>query len=126
MPAIHRQGRAARPLKVQPPRGYGLNFTNTTPELTGYDAYKITLYVDFALTSLTLVDPSLPPPVLAIHPASPGNVTLSWTPATDTNWVLQERINLTTGAWTNAPSGWTNPVTVPATLPTKFYRLFKP
>jgi hypothetical protein len=33
---------------------------------------------------------------------------------------------LTAGAWTNSPSGGTNTVTVPATLPTKFYRLFKP
>jgi hypothetical protein len=39
---------------------------------------------------------------------------------------LQERLSLTSGGWTNSPSGWTNPVTVPATLPTKFYRLFKP
>ncbi|MCS7089219.1 MAG: hypothetical protein NZM03_00625 [Limisphaera sp.] len=40
--------------------------------------------------------------------------------------VLQQRLNLASGAWANAPSGWTNPVTVPVTLPTKFYRLFKP
>jgi hypothetical protein len=40
--------------------------------------------------------------------------------------VLRERLSLTTGAWTNAPSGWTNPIVVPATSPTKFYRLFKP
>jgi hypothetical protein len=45
---------------------------------------------------------------------------------TGTNRVLQERLSLTTGAWTNAPSGWTNPIVVPATSPTKFYRLFKP
>jgi hypothetical protein len=63
------------------------------------------------------------------HPipnAAPGWATLWWTPATGTNWVLQERLNLTLGAWTNSPSGVTNPVTVPATLPAKFYRLIKP
>ncbi len=65
-------------------------------------------------------------PTLTIAPATPGFATVSWTPPTGTNWVLQERLNLTTGAWTSSPSGWTNPVTVPATLPTKFYRLFKP
>jgi hypothetical protein len=48
------------------------------------------------------------------------------TPATGTNWVLQERTNLTLGAWTNSPSGWTNPITVPATQRAKFYRLFNP
>jgi hypothetical protein len=40
--------------------------------------------------------------------------------------MLQERLSLTTGAWTNSPSGWTNPIVVPATSPTRFYRLFKP
>jgi hypothetical protein len=40
--------------------------------------------------------------------------------------VSVERLSLTTGAWANAPSGWTNPIVVPTTLPTKFYRLFKP
>jgi hypothetical protein len=65
-------------------------------------------------------------PTLYITNAGPGWATLWWTPSTGTNWVLQERLNLTTGAWSNAPSGPTNPVTVPATLPAKFYRLFKP
>ncbi len=64
-------------------------------------------------------------PTLTIVPATPGKATISWTPATGTNWVLQQAAAVT-GAWTNSPSGWTNPVTVPATLPTKFYRLFKP
>lgn len=65
-------------------------------------------------------------PTLTIAPASPGFAAISWTPATGTNWLLQEHLSLTTGTWTIAPSGWTNPVVVPATLPTKFYRLFKP
>ena len=41
--------------------------TGTTPQstvlLTGFDKYKINLYVDFALTAITLVDASIPPPV---------------------------------------------------------------
>jgi hypothetical protein len=65
-------------------------------------------------------------PTLYITNAAAGWATLWWTPSTGTNWVLQERLNLTTGAWSNVPSGPTNPVTVPATLPAKFYRLFKP
>ncbi len=64
-------------------------------------------------------------PTLAIAPASPGNATISWTPAL-TNWVLQENLNLATTNWVNSPSGATNPVVVPATVPKKFYRLFKP
>jgi hypothetical protein len=65
-------------------------------------------------------------PTLYITSAAPGWTALWWTPVTGTNWVLQERTNLTLGAWTNSPSGAPNPVTVPATLPAKFYRLFKP
>ena len=64
-------------------------------------------------------------PTLVIAPASPGNATISWTPAL-TNWVLQENLNLATTNWVNSPSGATNPVVVPATVPKKFYRLFKP
>jgi hypothetical protein len=39
---------------------------------------------------------------------------------------MQENLNLGTTNWVNSPSGATNPVVVPATLPKKFYRLFKP
>jgi len=64
-------------------------------------------------------------PTLTIVPATPGNATISWTPAT-AGFVLQETLSLSPTNWVNAPSGATNPVIVPATLPTKFYRLFKP
>jgi hypothetical protein len=59
-------------------------------------------------------------------PSASAVTNVLFSPDTGTNWVLQERLSLTTGAWTNAPSGWTNPIVVLATLPTKFYRLFKP
>jgi len=65
-------------------------------------------------------------PTLAIVPAGPGQAQISWTPSTGTNWVLQENLNLATTNWVNSPSGSTNLIVVPATLPTKFYRLFKP
>jgi len=64
-------------------------------------------------------------PTLTVTPASPGFATLSWAPATP-GFVLQETVSLVPANWTNSPSGATNPVTVPATLPTKFYRLHKP
>ena len=64
-------------------------------------------------------------PTLVIAPASPGNATVSWFPAT-AGFVLQESLNLSTTNWVNSPSGATNPVVVPATMPKKFYRLFKP
>jgi len=65
-------------------------------------------------------------PTLTIVAAGAGQAQISWTPDTGTNWVLQETLNLSPASWANAPSGVTNPIVVPATLPTKFYRLFKP
>jgi hypothetical protein len=64
-------------------------------------------------------------PTLTIVPAMPGQATISWTPNT-TGFVLQETWVLSPANWTNSPSGSTNPITVPATPPMKFYRLFKP
>ena len=65
-------------------------------------------------------------PTLYVTLAAPDFATLWWTPQTGTRWVLQEATRLSPPNWTNAPSGATNPVTVPATLPAKFYRLHKP
>jgi hypothetical protein len=64
-------------------------------------------------------------PLLTIAPASPGQATVSWTPATP-GFVLQETLSLSPTNWLNSASGATNPITVPANLPTKFYRLRKP
>ena len=64
-------------------------------------------------------------PTLTIVPATPGNATISWTPNTP-GFVLQETWVLSPSNWSNSVSGATNPILVPATLPTKFYRLFKP
>ena len=65
-------------------------------------------------------------PTLMITPAGAGLAQVSWTPDTGTNWVLQQTAVLSPAEWTNSPSGYTNPVVVPATLPVKFYRLNKP
>lgn len=64
-------------------------------------------------------------PTLTIAPAASGNATVSWAPATP-GFVLQESASLSPANWTNSPSSATNPVTVPAVPPRKFYRLFKP
>lgn len=64
-------------------------------------------------------------PTLTIVPAGAVQATISWSPATP-GFVLQETWILSPANWTNSPSGATNPITVPATLPAKFYRLFKP
>jgi len=64
-------------------------------------------------------------PTLTIVPAGPAQAQISWAP-NNTNYVLQETLSLSPANWTNSPSGSTNPIGVPATVPTKFYRLFKP
>ena len=64
-------------------------------------------------------------PTLTIVPAAPGIATISWAPNT-AGFVLQESPSLSAPAWTNSLSGATNPISVPATLPVKFYRLRKP
>lgn len=63
-------------------------------------------------------------PTLNIARTVPGFALVWWTPPS-TNWVLQETVSLT-GTWSNAPSGWTNPVTVSTLPPRKFYRLSSP
>ena len=62
-------------------------------------------------------------PMLTIACGTPGYAVISWTPAS-TNWVLQERVCLTEGSWSNCPSGPANPTVVPATPPARFFRLF--
>ena len=65
-------------------------------------------------------------PTLHILPATtPGFATVSWTPPTP-GFVLQVSPTLAPAIWSNAPSGVTNPVTISATLPARFYRLAKP
>jgi hypothetical protein len=64
-------------------------------------------------------------PTLTITRGSPGFALISWTPDTP-GYVLQEKPTLSSTSWTNSPSGATNSVVVPATVPTRFYRLFKP
>ena len=64
-------------------------------------------------------------PLLTIVPFGAGQARISWAPSTP-GYVLQENTNLTTSNWVNSASGTLNPVTVPATLPAKFYRLRKP
>ena len=64
-------------------------------------------------------------PVLTIIPFGPGQARISWTP-NPPGYVLQETFSLAPANWGDSPGGAANPVTVPATLPTKFYRLRKP
>jgi hypothetical protein len=64
-------------------------------------------------------------PTLLITAGAPDFVAASWTPPT-AGFVLQVSGTLTPPAWVNAPSGATNPVTLPMTPSACFYRLSSP
>ena len=64
-------------------------------------------------------------PLLSIAAAAPGEATISWEPDAS-GWVLQETLSLNPTNWMNSTSGSTNPITVPSSGNTKYYRLFKP
>jgi hypothetical protein len=67
-----------------------------------------------------------PRPRLNIVNTTPDSATISWSPGTSSGFLLQFTDRLTPPNWVDAPSGITNPVTVPATNSSRFYRLFKP
>ena len=64
-------------------------------------------------------------PTLHITNAASSWATIWWTPPTP-GFTLQSTDSLSPTNWVNAPSGTNNPANVSATLPKKFYRLFKP
>ena len=57
--------------------------------------------------------------------ALPTAVQISWSPNTP-GFVLQQTSLLSPSNWTNSPSGSANPIVIPASTASKFYRLFKP
>ena len=67
-----------------------------------------------------------PTPRLTITSASPNSATVSWAPTNSPEFFLQTADKLAPTNWTYAPSGTPNPVTVPATNQSRFYRLFSP
>jgi hypothetical protein len=64
-------------------------------------------------------------PTLYITNAASGFATVWWAPPTP-GFTLQSTDSFAPTNSVNAPSGTNNPATVPARLPARFYRLFKP
>jgi hypothetical protein len=75
----------------------------------------------------TVTQPAARPqrPTLTLRRAENQQIEISWSPAMP-GFTLQSADSLSPTNWVNAPSGASNPIVVPATSPTKFYRLFKP
>lgn len=81
------------------------SFDTTTPShigstatLTHYDAYVINFSLDFALTSLTVVDASSPPPRLAVSQLGFGWIEISW-PVDARDYTLESAITLPATVW---------------------------
>ncbi len=105
------------------------NYLGTTAALTNYDAYVINLTLDYALVSLTVVDASIPPPLLMIAPVNVDSVELSW-PAEAVDYALESATHFPAAVW----SPVTNNVTLNGNIFTvqldttdtqRFYRLKK-
>jgi len=87
--------------------GYaGKRFTNNTTQLSGFDTYKMSLYVDFALMNLTVVDASPPRPTLDFVQVDAATLQLSWS-TNAAGFVLESATNLSAQAWSRV----TNSVT---------------
>ena len=81
-------------------------FTYNTPQLSGFDTYKIGLYVDFALMRLTVVDASPPRPTLDLVQLDAATLQLSW-PTNAVGYVLESATNLSGQAWSPITTGIT-------------------
>ncbi len=130
MPQFNGQDAFVNPLMFDATGYAGNSFTHLTPTLTGFDTYNISLWIDFALTGLTLVDASLPPPTLRISLTSSNYFRLSW-PTNSTGFTVQQNSNLGTTNWvsaTNAVSivGTNNQGMRPRLTGTSFFRLHHP
>lgn len=64
-------------------------------------------------------------PTLSVTNGAPGFAVIGWTPATP-GFVLQSTDSLAPTHWVEVVGATTPPVTVPATLPRRYYRLVRP
>ena len=101
--------------------GYTVNGTIGQPDAGPIAGGGYTLVGGFWALPIAVQSPGSP--TLSITPAvMPGMVSISWTPNTP-GFVLQSADVLLPTAWTNAPSGATNPVTLPTGTAARFFRL---
>ena len=129
MPMLKGEDAFSDPL-IYDATGYaGRRFTNNPSQLSGFDTYKMSLYVDFALMSITAVDASPPRPSLDLVQLDAATIELSW-PTNAVGYRLESATNLPAQTWspvTNSvtPSGELFFVQLPITGSKQFYRLRK-
>ncbi|HAM70480.1 MAG TPA: hypothetical protein DCM86_02430 [Verrucomicrobiales bacterium] len=79
MPLLNGSDGFADPLTLDATGYAGHSFPYVTPSLTGFDTYNISLWMDFSLTALTLVDASVPVPVTLLSSrTSTNSLRLAW------------------------------------------------
>jgi hypothetical protein len=129
MPLLNGEDGVPNPYPYNATGVSGNHFTYTTPELTGFDAYKMTLYVDYALMGITVVDASLPPPVLDLVQVNATTIQLSWS-TNSTGFTLESATTLPSQTWASvtnsiAINGDFFTVQVESSGSQRFYRLRK-
>ena len=127
MPMLNGEDGVSDPFMYDATGFYGRQFTNNTPELTGFDAYKMTLYVDYALMSLTVVDASPPRPSMEISRLNATVLQITWR-TNAVGYVLEYTTNLPAQVWTTVTnsiviSGDLFTVQLNATGAHRFFRL---
>ena len=98
MPKLNGEDALPDPAMYQASGYYGQNFSYNTPDLAGYEAFIITLYVDYALMSLTVVDTTIPPPSLDVFQVDATSVQLSW-PTNAVGYALESSTHLPAQLW---------------------------
>jgi hypothetical protein len=127
MPQLNGQDAFPNPLMYDA-TGYAGQSFSYAPMLAGYDTYVLSLWMDYALTQLTVADASVvTPPVLYISTTSSNCLRLSW-PTNLPDFTLLQNTDAATAAWTvvtNAinVAGANNQVVVPIQGGREFFRL---
>ena len=102
--------------------GYALSGTIGQPDATPSPMAAGSVAVNGGFWALPIAVQTAGGPLLSILASAPGFATISWTPDTP-GCVLQQNTNILTTNWVDSASGTTNPIVVPITTPTMFYRL---
>ena len=131
MPQIDGEDALPDPLMFDASGSGGVSFPHT-PNLVDYDTYKFHLFVDWALTALTLVDTNATslPPLLSIVLVAPGTLMFAW-PTNSSGFTLQRADALSPANWLDVTNAidiveMNNAVTLSPETGSSFFRLRRP
>lgn len=127
MPAIGGEDALPDPVMFDATGYAGNTFAHESPTLTGADTYKIHLWVDYALTGITLEAADPEPPELTATLTAANRLRISW-PTNAPGFALQQyagpdMTTLVASHGTGTASGTNLQVTVTLTNPACFFRL---